>query len=201
MADFREKFLLAFSNWRFRIASIFFLLGVFVFSLGLGLLIFKKDTDSEVKFISPSEVLGETKVPEVVVDVDGAVVSPGVYRLSGDVRAGDAIAAAGGLNAEADSSRVNLASKISDGQKILVPLKQEQATSEQGDLVSLSQDVSSLVSINGASEAELDTLPGIGPVTAGKIIAARPYASVEELLSKKAVTKSVFDKIKDLVTI
>ena len=177
----------------------FYSLTVFVFAFGVGLLIFKNSGESKVKIISGKEVLGESKTGEIVVDVDGAVVNPGVYRLSGDLRVGDAVGAAGGLRADADSSRVNLAAKISDGQKVYVPAKQEQVISEKGEAIS--QQSSSLVSINSASEGELDALPAVGPVTAGKIINGRPYSTVDELLSKKAVTKSVFEKIKGLISL
>ena len=60
---------------------------------------------------------------------------------------------------------------------------------------------SGLIDINAASESELDTLSGIGPVTAGKIIDNRPYGSLEELVSKKAVSSSVFEKIKDHISV
>lgn len=200
MADLKEKLQAGFKLWQFKIASIFFLLGVFVFAVGFGLLIFKKDNDSQVKLIPASEVLGESKLNEIVVDVDGAVVNPGVYHLSGEARTGDAITAAGGLSGDADSSRVNLAAKISDGQKIYVPSK-FQITNSKLQNEEVGTLASELISINNATEKELDTLSGVGPVTAGKIIGARPYSSIEELVSKKAVTKSVFEKIKGLVTI
>lgn len=200
MADLRQFFAKGFGNWNFRLASGFFLLGVFIFAIGLGLLIFRNGGgESKVKIISSDQVLGEAKLLEIVVDVGGAVNNPGVYTLGSDSRVNDAVAAAGGLSAEADSSRVNLAGKISDGQKVYVPAKQEQVRSDKGEVIS--QQNSSLISINSATEGELDTLPGVGPVTAGKIIAGRPYSNIDELLSKKAVSKSVFEKIKERITI
>lgn len=208
MADLRQFFTNGFGNWSFRLASGFFLLGVFVFAIGVGLLIFKENSgESEVKIISSDQVLGEAKLLEIVVDVDGAVNKPGVYSLDSDSRVNDAVAAAGGLSAEADSSRVNLAGKLSDGQKVFVPSKTQQLTIDPSTSSGLSngqltgQQTGGWVSINSATEGELDTLPGVGPVTAGKIIAGRPYSSIDELVSKKAVSKSVFEKIKDLITI
>lgn len=209
MADFKEKFQLNWQAWQFKIASLFFLLGIFVFAVGLGLLVFKDTSSgSEVKVLSVNDDFIESA--DVVVDVGGAVNKPGVYSLKADSRVNDALIAAGGLSAEADHSRVNLASKVSDGQKIFVPSISQQLTidnspfdSAQGKQLTSNQGqgVSGLVSINNASERELDTLPRIGPVTAGKIINGRPYSSIDELVSKKAVTKSVFEKIKDLISI
>lgn len=201
MADLRQFFSNGFGNWNFRLASGFFLLGVFIFAIGLGLLIFKDNSgESEVKIISSDQVLGEAKPAEIVVDVDGAVNSPGVYTLGSNSRVNDAVAAAGGLSADADSSRVNLAGKLGDGQKVYVP-SYAKATEGKPSNTDLMSNFTNLISINSAGESELDTLPGIGPVTAGKIIAGRPYSSIDELVSKKAVSKSVFEKIKDLVTI
>lgn len=185
----------------YKIPLIIFFIGLFVFSIGLGLLVFKDnstESSSEVKVLSASDDV--TEEVEIVVDVGGAVNRPGVYSLKTSSRVNDAIAAAGGLSAEADESRVNLAAKVSDGQKVFVPTKTQQLTVDNGQLTSSQQD-SGLVSINSATEKELDTLPGIGPVTAGKIINVRPYSSIDELLSKKAVSKSVFEKIKGLVSL
>ena len=102
---------------------------------------------------------------------------------------------AGGLLATADKSQINLAGKISDGQKIHIPEVGETPVTAFGKLNQ------TLVSVNSATQAELDTLPQVGPATAAKIIAGRPYTAVEELVSKKAVSQSVFDKIKDLVSL
>lgn len=148
-----------------------------------------------------------------MVDVEGAVVRPGVYKLSEDARLQDALIAAGGLAQTADrqavAKRFNLAAKLSDGVKIYIPAAGEQTSSStQGALgvqssaeSSTQNSESGLVSINTASESQLDTLPGIGPVTAGKIITGRPYGSIEELRDKKIVTQSVFEKIKDKISL
>ena len=171
-------------------------------SIGLGLVFFKgQKGDDDVKIISSeAQVAGEKtgSLPggEILVHVDGAVASPGVYKLAGDARVDDAVKAAGGMTSEAESSKVNLAAKLLDGQKILIPSKSaQQATSNQ------LPETSNLISINSGTQAELESLPGIGPVTAQKIISLRPYGSVDELLSKKAVSNSVYQKVKDLVSI
>ena len=174
-----------------------FLLGLFIFALGLGLTFFKnKSAPSDIQIISSAEQNSASQ--EVVVHVDGAVVSPGVYHLAATSRASDAINAAGGLLPDADSAKVNLAAKIGDGQKLRIPWVGESIASTTG---SVSGESTSLININTASESELDKLPQVGPVTANKIIASRPYSSLEDLLSKKVVSSSVWEKIKDLISI
>ncbi|MEX2028020.1 MAG: ComEA family DNA-binding protein [Candidatus Curtissbacteria bacterium] len=173
-----------------------FLVGLFVLALGVGLFFLKNSKGEDVKIISASPASqGEALQGVVVVDVAGAVVNPGVYTLSPNLRVDDAIKAAGGLVEEADTSKMNLAAKIADGQKIFVPNKLD--SSIVGGSVA---GMSSLVNINSATEGELDTLPGVGPVSAQKIIAGRPYGALEDLITKKVVSASVFEKIKDLIT-
>ena len=135
-----------------------------------------------------------------MVHVDGAVLKPGVYELSESARVSDAVSASGGLSDSADMTKVNLAAKVSDGQKIYVPKIGESDVKGVG-VGDAGSGSTGLININTASESQLDTLPGIGPVTAQKIIASRPYSTPEELLTKKAVGQSVYEKIKDLVTV
>lgn len=177
--------------------AAFFFLGLFILALGIGLFFFSKQSNSsdEIQIISAEEDLPAGR--QVLVHVDGAVINPGVYKLGLDARVNDAIVAAGGLSTQADAAKINLAAKISDGQKIHVFAIGEQGTSDKGQVTSES---SSLVNINTAPESELDKLPGVGPVTAQKIIASRPYSTSEDLLTKKAVSASVYDKIKGLIT-
>ena len=178
----------------------FFFLGLFVLAIGGGLFFFGSADSSEddIQIIAGDSDTGSEK--GIVVHVDGAVVSPGVYQLTPNVRINDAIAAAGGLTADADQSRINLAAKVADGQKVRVPRVGEGTTSTTGGSIA-GESVSGLININTASESELDKLPGVGPVTAGKIIASRPYSTPEELLGKKVVSRSVFEKIRDLITV
>jgi competence protein ComEA len=144
---------------------------------------------------------------ELVVDVQGAVLRPGVLRLPPGSRVGDAIEAAGGygprLDAERAARELNLASLVADGDRIYVPSRDDAAAGAPGPSEA-SGGGGGLVELNSASESELDTLPGIGPKTAQKIIAARaeqPFASVDDLLARKVVGQSVFDKIRELVTV
>lgn len=181
----------------------FFLVGLFVLAVGAGLFFFKhKSSAGDVQILSANA--SSSPVSQIVVHVDGAVVSPGLYHLPSNARVDDAIGAAGGLSADADQSKINLAAKLTDGQKVHAPAVGEGITTSQGTTRSGTSGQAStagLININTASEAELDKLPGIGLVTAQKIIAARPYGTLDDLLSKKAVTKSVFEKIKDLISL
>lgn len=149
---------------------------------------------------------------EVYVDVDGAVVRPGVYRLKDGARVSQAIDAAGGLTAEADVTGLNRASKVADGQKIYVPKVGEQQTvSADGGadggavLASGANDVAGLVNINMASAAELQTLSGIGPSMAQSIIDERTkngaFASVDDLMRVSGIGEKKLAKIKDCICV
>lgn len=141
----------------------------------------------------------------ISVDISGAVNKPGVYKLNGWARIEDAINAAGGISQDASqeyvSKYINLAQKLIDGTKVYIPKNGEQLLlGQQAGSVSGVSTASS-VNINNATQAELEALPGIGPVTASKIISDRPYQNTGELLSKKIVGKAVFEKIKDSIVV
>ncbi len=139
----------------------------------------------------------------ISVDVSGAVQTPGVYKLKDGDRIEEAIKAAGGFaenaNGEFISKYLNLAQKLSDGSKVYIPFKGEQAS--VGQTSAAGNNAQAKVNINLASQAEIEALPGIGPITASKIISGRPYQTIEELQSKKVVSKSVFEKIKDVIAV
>ncbi len=160
---------------------------------------------------------------ELVVEVAGAVARPGVYRLSAGVRVADAIAAAGGYSPRVDIGRatagLNLAARLADGDRIVVPSRDDPETGS-GEAAGVATTGGSPgagatgpgpshdsgrpgpIDLNHASASELDTLPGIGPVTAAKIVAAReeaPFTSVDELRSRKLVGAATFEKLRDLV--
>lgn len=138
----------------------------------------------------------------IAVDVEGAVVNPGLYQLPSGSRVEEAIIAAGGLSEEADevkiSKSINRAAKLVDGAKLYFPKIGEKESI--GDLGNPS-NLGDLANINSASKSELEALPGIGPVTAQKIIDGRPYQTLEELVSRKVVGSSLFEKIKEKLTL
>lgn len=134
------------------------------------------------------------------IDISGAVKNPGVYTVEPSIRVEDAIKIAGGFDDHANSvyisKSLNLSQKLSDGQKLYVPFEGE---SSGGVVSGVSSGGTTIVGLNSGSEKDLEGLPGIGPASAQKIIDSRPYRSVDDLLSKKVVSKSVFEKVKDLV--
>lgn len=171
------------------------LLGFILAAYGTGMFLHNGSGDSDdIKIIEASS---SADLGQLVVDIDGAVIKPGVYNLNAGSRVNDAVIAAGGLAKEADSKRINLAAKVSDGQKVHIASVSDTVSSGTTEIVSANQ--SDLINVNSATEAQLDKLPGVGPVTAQKIIDARPYSDLSELVTKKAVGKSTFEKIKGMI--
>ena len=151
----------------------------------------------------------------LIIDVAGAVVDPGVYRLPPDSRVADAIAIAGGYGPRVDARRValelNLAALLTDGQHLLVPSRDDMLPSDgtsgptgAGSGTGGGATTGGLIDLNRATAAELDSLPGIGPVTAAKIISSREterFAKVDDLRDRKLVGQKAFDGLRDLVTV
>jgi competence protein ComEA len=139
----------------------------------------------------------------VTVHVVGEVRRPGVYELAGGSRAIDAINAAGGLLGAADQSAVNLARIVADGEQIAVP-RQGQGGPSGGAAAAGAGVLPGKVDLNTATEAQLDTLPGVGPATAAKIVSDRkengPFRTVDDLLRVPGIGPAKFDALKDLVT-
>jgi len=162
-------------------------------------------TDSTNSSSSANPPAGGRKM--IHVDVEGGVERPGVYGLPLGSRVDDAIRIAGGISSEVDADglakQLNRASVLVDGAKVYVPKKGEvqgvvNSMSHNPDPLLQRQTTSQngLININTASENELDSLPGVGPVTAKKIIDNRPYQTLEELVSKKSLGQALFEKIK-----
>jgi competence protein ComEA len=139
---------------------------------------------------------------ELVVDIEGGVNLPGIHRLPAGSRVADALTAAGGYAEGADlaaaARSLNLAAAVVDGQQIYVPvLGENPASGGNGGGIGL-------VNLNRASQSELEALPGIGPVTAEKIIAAReerPFTTLDELVTREVLTARQLEQIADLVTV
>jgi len=135
--------------------------------------------------------------PRLVVDVAGAVRRPGLYRLASGARVDDAVAAAGGGTAHADLTAVNLAAPLSDGEQVLVPARG--AAGAAGASVG-----TTIVDLNSATAEQLDTLPGIGPSTAAKIVAYRQqhgaFHSLAELDAISGIGPAKLAELKGLVS-
>lgn len=159
-----------------------------------------------------------TSAPTAVVHVVGAVRDPGVYELAEGSRVADAIESAGGMLPDAVASAINLARPIADGEQILVPDEDavkngevapviESGGANAGDAASGGAGggvVAQKVNINTADAAALDTLPGVGPSTAAKIIAEResngPFATVDDLGRVSGIGPKRLDALRDLIS-
>jgi competence protein ComEA len=197
-ADFFEKH---------RKPLLIVLLGLIL--IGLGAFFFRTRgnlSGAKVEVLNSTTEAQETNA-EIIVEAAGEVENPGVYKLAFGSRVEDLLIVAGGLSAIADRNWVernlNRAAKLFDGQKVYIPKVNEsdgaplrQGFAGQGGVVASGQ-----ININTADLKTLDTLPGIGPVYGQNIIEHRPYSTVEELLSKGVLKKSVYEKIKDKITV
>jgi competence protein ComEA len=136
----------------------------------------------------------------VVVDVTGAVRRPGLYRLSEGSRVADAVARAGGATPKAQLELVNLAARVSDGEQVIVPRRGTAAASGGG---SAAGAPTGPVHLNSATLEELDSLPGVGPVTAQKIVDFRQehgaFGSVDELDAIPGIGPARLEQLRDLV--
>jgi len=132
------------------------------------------------------------------VHIVGEVVTPGMYQLPLGARLVDAVFAAGGLTELADNSSVNLARELSDGEQVFVS-----SVNQQSETVGTSSG--GLISINRASDKELEELPGIGPALSARIIAWREanggFKSIEDLLKVSGIGENLLSGIKDSVTL
>lgn len=142
--------------------------------------------------------------PGILVHVIGAVERPGVVELPAGARVQAAIAAAGGLRADADPALLNLAAVVADGAQLVIGTKQQPA----GEIRAASgsgSDSSAKVNLNTASQAELETLPGVGPATAQAILAWRSshgkFSSASELQEVDGIGAKTYAKLAPLVDV
>jgi competence protein ComEA len=181
---------------------------------GLGFIFFKSGLGiptTKVEVLQGTTEGGSTS--EITAEIAGEVMRPGVYKLAVGSRVEDLLIISGGYSAGADRNwtdkYLNRAAKLTDGQKVFIPPSNQQsntlgAKSSGGDQTVSSgflSDSEALVNINTASLSQLDSLPGIGPVYAQNIIEHRPYSNSEELVSKGAIGQSLYEKLKNSVTI
>jgi competence protein ComEA len=148
--------------------------------------------------VSADETANEVIEQFLYVHVVGEVASPGMYQLPIGARLVDAVFAAGGLTEDADNASVNLARELADGEQIIVF-----SVSQEGEAAGTT--ASGLVSLNRASDKELEELPGIGPALSSRIIAWREanggFKSVQDLLKVSGIGDSLLAGVVDLVTL
>lgn len=153
-------------------------------------------------------VIRSGSFPEIVVEVSGGVATPGVYELPGASRLQQAIDRAGGLSADADVSSLNLAGRLGDGEKVVIPVRNE-LSQVPLDGATPGTDSGgnsrSLIDLNAASAADFDSLPGIGPVIAERILEYRtvsgPFTSVDQLAEIDGISTTMVDELRPLVTV
>ncbi len=149
---------------------------------------------------------------DLVVEIVGAVPRPGVFRLLPGSRVGDLVAAAGGYGPRVDTARaereLNLAATLQDGDQVRVPTRDDAPAVAAAGTSGAPREPGSAggapIDLNHATQAELEELPGVGPATALKIIAAReeaPFAAVEELRSRGVLGEKTFEKLRELVAV
>lgn len=195
-----------------------FLLGTAFFIAIISAVVYiydNKDRSFQDETVQESVLSATTS--RIVVDIAGAVESPGVYEATSGARLKDILIQAGGLSKEAEREYIarnfNLAKLVTDQEKIYVPSLGEISSgifvepqkfldytlpvTQENPAVKNSN--TGKININRATLEELDTLVGIGKITAEKIIQNRPYESIEELLIKKIVKKNVYENIRNLI--
>jgi len=123
------------------------------------------------------------------VAVQGEVVSPGVYELPWGATVADLLAAAGGLTNDAEVNLVNMAAPLDASSSIFIPSRQAETPT------------GTRISLNSASLDTLDTLPGIGPALAQRIVAARPFNSIDDLLDVSGIGDKTLENLRPLVTL
>jgi competence protein ComEA len=176
------------------------LFGLFVAAL---IWIVSRNPSGEAVILRPAP----TERP-VIVYITGAVPRPGVYALPEGSRVQDAIAAAGGFLAEAQRTDINLAAFLIDGEKLDIPFVEGGSPVLPTPVQNVENPFSSsneLIDINTASSQELETLPGIGPTTAQKIIEYREqngaFVSIEDIINVSGIGPGIYERIKDLITV
>lgn len=164
-----------------------------VFVVGLSIIVDRYD--------SPGIRIVGQPGSEAIIQISGAVATPGVYEIPTNGRLVDALAAAGGLTDEADTTQLNLAARVGDGEHVHIRIFS--TPSEQIDEVDA--NVSARINVNLASAAELDLLPGIGPVIAGRIIDEREengaFVSVDSLTRVTGISAGTLEGLRPLVTV
>lgn len=190
----------------FFIGTVFILLGVF-FAKSKAVQAKSNESSNSItannSFFQKDDA--EPTSETIMVDVAGAVVKPGLYALKTGDRVAAALEQAGGFDPKVNKNyaahSLNLSQKLSDEEKIYIPFQNEKINSVEfntsrtsSKVSSSSQQTSHLIHVNTATQAELETLSGVGAVRAQAIISSRPFSSLKELVSKKVITQKIYEE-------
>ncbi|MBC7263093.1 MAG: helix-hairpin-helix domain-containing protein [Chloroflexi bacterium] len=196
------------SQWQKRdqkwITLIALLTLVYLIVLGIVVILLRRPTPAPITILPPPAANTPAIPQPLRVYVSGAVAKPDVYGLPGGSTVKDAITAAGGPTENADLDRINLALGVQHQQHVYVPVKGEVGLSA---LVPSNPSPAGepCVDINRATAAELETLPGIGPALAERIIVYRqthgPFTRIEDIQEVSGIGEKTFEKIKDLICV
>jgi competence protein ComEA len=169
---------------------------------GYGVALRARPKTERIALSSPG---GSSSRRPIFVHVAGAVRHPGLYELPDGSRVNDAVRAAGGPAKDADLDALNLAAKVKDGDKVLVPAKGAGPDAQVPTAGGPAAGASAVINLNTATLDQLETLPGVGPATAQKIIAYRSdhggFRSVDDLLNVPGIGPRKLDQIRPHVTV
>ena len=193
---------------------------LFLFSISaVFMTLYISEVTAEEAYVCPKEEVANTVVEEVedefvTVDIKGAVVNPGVYRVTKNSIVNDVIVLAGGLLEEADTSNINLSKVVSSEMMITIYTKDEVANQKKAEAIveekndddsSLNEELTTLINLNTADVEELMLLPGIGESKANLIIQYRencgPFTSKEELMYIKGIGEAIYAKLESYITV
>ncbi len=182
---------------------VLFVLGLVLFFVGISGIFLNREKDyiSLNQEINSENVLGEASesmASMLIVDIGGAVERPGVYEFNSGARIIEALDKAGGIKNDANygwvEKSLNRAELLRDGMKLYVPFESDSSLNDLGMQ-------NKLISINYATSEELESLPGVGQVTADKIINGRPYSSIEDLKTQKIIGAKLYLDLADLLSL
>lgn len=203
---FGRKSVMVFNLGRKEQAVILIILAVVLFTVGYR---FASKAEAPVELVDGSNDPSEQKENGPTVHIVGAVEKPGVYKLPQGSRVNDALTQAGPLP-EADLASLNLAAALKDGQKLVVSSQAEDITTPEAAGVQATPGAPSaktkgLININTATEAELDSLPGIGPTLAARIVQHRQangaFQDIEELKNVSGIGDKKYEDLQHLITV
>lgn len=159
---------------------------------------------------APADSTGDPQAGVLIVDVVGKVVRPGIVTLPRGSRVYEAVEAAGGLRGRVDTTTLNMARELTDGEQVLVGIEPVEgasapSTGGSGSSPGAPAVAGAKVNLNTATAEQLDTLPGVGPVTAQAILSWREtngrFGSVDDLLDVKGIGDATLAELRDLVVV